>query len=198
MSLTQEQEAANFHTFRHIEKVRNYLGKMCCALLKRAEKHDQSKLDSPEVEIFTKLTPILSNLTYGSPEYEESRLQLGPALDHHYAKNRHHPEHWPAIESKEADIIEKHINQLLNDGIARDCELIEVLQYYVLSLRSPINNMNLLDHNEMFCDWKASSERHNDGNIRKSIEHNAKRFGMSKQLVKIYENTVDLFTDDDK
>lgn len=50
--------------------------------------------------------------------------------------------------------------------------------------------MNLLDILEMLCDWKASSERHNDGNINKSIEINANRFNMSPQLVKILENTV--------
>jgi len=32
--------------------------------------------------------------------------------------------------------------------------------------------------------------RHNNGNIRKSIEINANRFGISPQLVKILENTV--------
>jgi len=48
---------------------------------------------------------------------------------------------------------------------------------------------------EMFCDWKAASERHNDGNIRKSIEHNADRFGMPPILVQIFENSVDLLTE---
>jgi len=39
---------------------------------------------------------------------------------------------------------------------------------------------------------KAASERHNDGNIRKSIEVNANRFGLSPQLVAILENTADV------
>lgn len=50
--------------------------------------------------------------------------------------------------------------------------------------------MNLIDLLEMFCDWKAASERHNDGNLRKSIEINATRFGMSPDLVSIFENTM--------
>ena len=50
--------------------------------------------------------------------------------------------------------------------------------------------MNLLDLIEMFCDWSASSQRHHDGNIRKSIEVNADRFGMSPQLTRIFENTA--------
>jgi hypothetical protein len=50
--------------------------------------------------------------------------------------------------------------------------------------------MNLLDLVELLVDWKAASERHNDGNIRKSIEINKTRYGIDSQLVKIFENTV--------
>jgi hypothetical protein len=57
---------------------------------------------------------------------------------------------------------------------------------------SPLNSMNLLDLIEMMADWVAASERHENGDIRRSIEHNAKRFKMSPQLVKIFENTADL------
>ena len=53
--------------------------------------------------------------------------------------------------------------------------------------------MNLVDIVEMFCDWKAATERHHDGNLHKSIEKNAVRFEMNAQLVKIFENTADLF-----
>ncbi len=92
--LTLEQQACNYETFRHIETVRNLLQKVVIELLDRAEKHDQSKLESPEVELFTEFTPLLASTTYGSPEYEEFRKKLKPALDHHYAKNKHHPEHY--------------------------------------------------------------------------------------------------------
>lgn len=56
-----------------------------------------------------------------------------------------------------------------------------------------INDMNLLDIVEMFCDWKASATRHIDGNILKSIEINASRFGMSPQLRQIFINTAKMF-----
>jgi len=35
-------------------------------LQKRAQKHDQSKLENPEKEYFDKMTPKLANLTYGT------------------------------------------------------------------------------------------------------------------------------------
>lgn len=152
--LTNEQKACNFDTMRHIERVRNLLNLFISDLLRRAEEHDQSKLESPEVEAFTEFTPKLANSTYGSEEYEGFRKAMKPALDHHYARNSHHPEHY----------------------------------------KNGINDMNLLDVLEMFADWKAASERHNDGNILKSIEKNADRFGMSPQLVQLMENTAKLFS----
>lgn len=151
--LTQEQEATNYHTFRHIETVRNFINKFVMELLKRGELHDQSKLESPEVEHFTEFTSKLAETTYGSPEYESFRKAMKPALDHHYAKNRHHPEHF----------------------------------------KNGINDMNLLDLVELYCDWWAAGKRHHDGNLLKSIEKNADRFNMSPQLVRILENTANLF-----
>lgn len=53
-----------------------------------------------------------------------------------------------------------------------------------------IDGMTLLDVMEMFCDWKAASERHADGDIARSIEINRARFGMSDQLAHILENTA--------
>ena len=53
-----------------------------------------------------------------------------------------------------------------------------------------IDGMNLLDVLEMWIDWRASSMRHADGDMGKSIEINEKRFGMSPQLVNIFKNTL--------
>lgn len=151
--LTIEQQACNNITWHHINRVQHFLNIMVKDLIDRGEKHDQSKLKSPEVEQFTLFTPELSGFTYGTPEYNENKDRLGEALQHHYAKNSHHPEHW-------------------KDGV---------------------NDMSLLDLCEMFADWRAATERHNDGNILKSIEKNADRFNMSPQLCKIFENTAKLF-----
>lgn len=53
-----------------------------------------------------------------------------------------------------------------------------------------VNGMNLIDLVEMFLDWKAASERHSDGNIRRSIIINKERFELSDQLAEIFENTA--------
>jgi hypothetical protein len=56
-----------------------------------------------------------------------------------------------------------------------------------------IRDMNLVDVVEMLCDWKASSLRHRDGNILKSLTENQKKFDYSTELEQILENTVQLF-----
>ena len=56
-----------------------------------------------------------------------------------------------------------------------------------------LSGMNLIDLIEMFCDWKAATLRHADGDINKSIMINKKRFNISDQVVSIFQNSVDLF-----
>lgn len=56
--------------------------------------------------------------------------------------------------------------------------------------KNGIDGMDLFDVIEMFFDWKAAGERHANGNIFKSIEHNRLRFQMSDQLVSIFVNTA--------
>jgi hypothetical protein len=53
-----------------------------------------------------------------------------------------------------------------------------------------IKGMNLLHLIELVCDWKASSERMNNGNIFRSIEANQKRFGYSDETKKFLYNTA--------
>lgn len=57
-----------------------------------------------------------------------------------------------------------------------------------------IRGMNLIDLLEMICDWMAAVQRHDDGDIRKSIEINQKRFGYSDEIKRILHNTVDALT----
>ena len=137
-------------TLKHIKRVNELLSLAATELLRRGNVHDNSKLESPEKELFDRYTPLLAGSTYGSPEYMGFLEHIKDALGHHYENNSHHPEHY---------------------------------EY-------GINDMNLFDIIEMFFDWKAASERHNDGDIYQSIKLNRKRFAMSKQLASIFENTA--------
>jgi hypothetical protein len=148
--LSKEKLEANAETQAHRENVRRYLRIIAVELLKRGEVHDDSKMQEDEIEYFAKYTPRLKGITYNSPEYKKCLEEIKPALDHHYAKNRHHPEHFV----------------------------------------NGIKGMTLIDLVEMLTDWFASSQRHSDGNILKSIAHNKERFSMSDDLVAILENTA--------
>lgn len=146
-------DTCRVETQKHIERVRYFIRFITDRLTLRGVKHDAIKLESPEVELFAEHTECLSDTQYGSDEYKEHLAALKPALDHHYANSRHHPEHFA----------------------------------------KGINDMNLIDIMEMICDWKASSERQKDGNLLKSIEMNASRFGYDDQLKQIFINTAKLF-----
>lgn len=86
---------SNLETIKHIHSVRQNLYKMIENLDERARIHDQSKLESPEQEIFGENYEALGKTEYGTPEYNELLEKVKPAITHHYANNRHHPEHWP-------------------------------------------------------------------------------------------------------
>lgn len=77
---------------KHIQSVRLLLYIMIKDLDDRARNHDQSKLESPEAEIYGEFTPELAKTEYGSQQYKELLEKVKPAIAHHYANNRHHPE----------------------------------------------------------------------------------------------------------
>ena len=138
-------------TKKHIENVGNYLNNCIDELKHRKENHDYDKIHNEiEKKLFDEYTPKLHDCTYGSQEYKSYLSGLKPALDLHYANNRHHPEHY----------------------------------------KNGIKDMTLIDLIEMLCDWKASSERHADGNIMKSIKINQSRFNYSDELKQIFINTI--------
>lgn len=61
---------------------------------KRCLTHDQSKLLAPEVGLFTTSMERLAFVEFGSSGYQQALADMRPALVHHYANNRHHPEHF--------------------------------------------------------------------------------------------------------
>jgi hypothetical protein len=82
-------------TLEHISKVQARIQEVCNHLTVRAANHDMSKLAEPEKSGFDVLTAKLAELTYGSDEYRAALAEGKPTIEHHYAHNDHHPEHWP-------------------------------------------------------------------------------------------------------
>jgi Family of unknown function (DUF5662) len=81
-------------TFEHIQNVQRWLWLVIENIGNRSLAHDASKLIPPELEAFDEYTPKLKDLVYGSEGYKASLAAMAPALEHHYAENPHHPEHF--------------------------------------------------------------------------------------------------------
>ncbi len=183
-------------TREHIATVRQFLGRMVDDLTRRQHEHDASKLVSPEVEAFDEFTPKLKGSTYGSEEYKGFLAAMGPALAHHYAANDHHPEHFPAPSDYGVGLARlKESRDKIEFGPAGPefTDAVECMDEVIASRQSTIRSMNLLQVLEMLCDWKAATLRHADGDLRRSVEINQKRFGYSDELKALLLNTLSLF-----
>lgn len=54
-----------------------------------------------------------------------------------------------------------------------------------------MDDMNLVDLLEMFCDWRAATDR-TQSNFKDSLETSIKRFKIEPQLASILRNTIDI------
>jgi len=80
-------------TLAHIHQVQELLRTCTIELNRRAIDHDNSKFCDDEWPYFLTHTKTLAGLTYGSPEYKATLVEMRPAIENHYKRNRHHPEH---------------------------------------------------------------------------------------------------------
>lgn len=56
-----------------------------------------------------------------------------------------------------------------------------------------IAGMTVVDLVEMLCDWKAATERHEDGSLARSLTIQEARFGIEPQLMAVLRNTAAAF-----
>lgn len=115
------------------------------------------------------------------------------AVDHDASKWS--PEEWPAFEDATPKLAGMTYGS--DEYTAALASIQPALKHhYAANTHHPehhangVDDMTLLDLIEMLCDWKAATERHNDGSIVKSLEHNKGRFKIEPQLLRILENTA--------
>ena len=77
-------------TILHIGEVQENLEIIATELRQRGISHDRTKLQEFEFDAFVSTRPKFKLVNYGSPEYQECVDAIKPAVDHHYANNRHH------------------------------------------------------------------------------------------------------------
>lgn len=138
-------------TIDHIELVNALLISFAKELKLRGELHDASKFEDVEaipLRLLQEKTDKTGPTPYGTLAYDENLKILKPMLDHHYANNSHHPEHY----------------------------------------EKGMFGFDLFDLVEMFCDWKAASERNKDYSM--NLTYSAKKYGIPAMLLEIMKNTA--------
>ena len=63
-------------------------------LEQRGISHDRSKFLADEFDAFVQTRPRFRSANYGSPEYRACVDEIRPAIERHYARNRHHPDYY--------------------------------------------------------------------------------------------------------
>lgn len=92
--LTNITETYVAETTAHIEQVRKLCDAAARDLAERGRTHDASKFLPAEQDVFEANTHRRDSVPFGSAAYYAHLARVKPALDHHYAMNRHHPEHF--------------------------------------------------------------------------------------------------------
>lgn len=145
-------------TLHHIALVRRNLSVCIELLCRRQVEHDQSKLESPEKELYDEWTPRLRDMTYGSDEYKAALEEMGPALKHHYQHNSHHPEHYPGgiNDMSLLDVIEmlcdwqaateRHADGDLSKSIKINCQRFGIDPQIGLILANTAKDLGWIEH----------------------------------------------------
>lgn len=77
----------------HQQKVQKNAHLLCSELIKRADEHDKSKLEEPELTGWEEMDKE-PRYEYGTEEYFEKQERYRWVFQHHYLNNKHHPEYW--------------------------------------------------------------------------------------------------------
>lgn len=187
----------------------------CNDIMDRAYRHDESKLHEPEKERFDYVGTHqhLSKHTYGSDEYKKSLEYLGPALDHHYQENDHHPQHFPnGISGMNLmQLVEMWLDWLAACKRNKNGNIYQSLQvnkdrfkisdqlYNVLLNQADVvesdkrgdGSMDLFGLVEMWLDCVAANSRDKSNSIHSIVESDIDRTLLSDQLYHILCNTAD-------
>lgn len=116
--------------------------------------------------------------------------------EQHDAAKITHPKEKPLFDShsdtlKDVEYNSKEYKEFLKELEPALQHHYSIYRHHPEHFEKGINDMNLIDLMEMLADWKASSERYKDGDIRESLKKNAKRFKIDSKIMKLLENTLD-------
>lgn len=145
-------------TYEHVADVQALLLGISAELARRAMVHDASKLQSTERAAWDVMRPAVDAAEHDSPEYHALLAEMQPTLDHHFARNSHHPEHHAAgiLGMDMLDLIEmvcdwiaasrrdgKALVPYIRGGASRRFEIPEALAELMVRSVSPILDVEL-------------------------------------------------------
>ena len=80
-------------TENHKNNVKNIMDVIINELYERADNHDNSKVEEPELPMFIEFLSQIKNYKYGTKEYNDF-VATNEYCKHHFDVNNHHPEHF--------------------------------------------------------------------------------------------------------
>lgn len=142
-------------TLAHVQAVEDVLEMFQYELADRAACHDDSKFEEPEKSLFDEWSPKLSQMEYGSDEYMAALKALGPALDHHYRANRHHPEYFPngITDMNLFDILEMMADWMAAGERVKDGDFAKSLRINIKRFKIPRDIGLIIANTAKDLDW---------------------------------------------
>jgi len=78
----------------HRLRVFQYMSQMSKDIMYRGNVHDESKLGPHEFLHHVRMIEEFEKHPFGTEGYDKAKEGLGPAVEHHFLHNRHHPEYF--------------------------------------------------------------------------------------------------------
>lgn len=133
----------------HKRRVVQWMSVFIQELKHRADTHDDSKLEEPEISGWRKMDDE-PRYPYGTKEYEDKVKRYHWLMELHWRRNRHHPEYWQIWQYRRdrdlIDYIEMLVDWLayndkkLSYSEARKLVAKQAARYHMDELNDPINN----------------------------------------------------------
>lgn len=181
-SVVKDEQALDtiFYIAKHKETVAKRLAFLAEQLLERAKEHDASKLKNPELDWLIEMDKE-PRYVYGSKEYLDKKRRWEKFFKHHYAVNRHHPEHYINgvegmsltdlceylidISSYCAEMHPEEVFNIINNQASRfglDEQLTQILKNTLLEYFTYFGNLKPLAHKIMEEPEKSDSSLNSD------------------------------------
>lgn len=176
----------------HVRSVQEKMGKITTLLEERAERHDESKLQEPELSGWKQMD-LEPRYPYGSPEYKDKMKRYNWLFRMHYSKNSHHPEFYDndLSEMDLLDLIEM-ICDWVSYGYVDKNKAYSTFEQQLQRFKFPEYLNRILENTvtRYLCDDKTLSDAKPTSNIITAFEENDRENYKKNKMVMQYLDSV--------